>query len=476
MTGGGHNRFAPWRPRGEQEVGVSPGAVERSVRLSQQPDSPALARRFVGRVLQMCERLEWCSSAELAVTELVTNAVLHAHTEVVLRVRGDAEVLHVEVEDFNARQPVPSPHRPDSSTGRGMALVALLTHAHGVIPTDGGKIVWFTITDAPIAERELGTDDLLADWADLDMLADAPPQAPHVAKAVLRAFPSTLWLAAVAQHDALLRELALYRAGVGRGVEDLAAADRARTSITDALHQALRDARAAGRVRSPLPPGHPAPLDEVPPVLDLTVPRHTAAPEDFVVLQDVLDEAQRLAAAGQLLIAPALPEIVAVRNWAAEQMIAAGVGLDPRPWPGTDDAYLACALDAAPDTADYAPDAVLSGEDMVVLVDGHNRIVGISPRLAEDLGWFVDDLVGRRVVAIVPPAYRDAHIAGFTRHLATGEAHALGVELQLPVLTAEGSERPYIFFIEADRTAAGLPFYIARLRRSDDRTSDTLRS
>ena len=72
--------------------------------------------------------------------------------------------------------------------------------------------------------------------------------------------------------------------------------------------------------------------------------------------------------------------------------------------------------------------------------DEANRIVAVSRPLAARLGWEVDDLVGRRVVALVPPQLREAHVAGFARHLATGEAHILDVPLTVPVLRADGSE------------------------------------
>jgi PAS domain S-box-containing protein len=45
--------------------------------------------------------------------------------------------------------------------------------------------------------------------------------------------------------------------------------------------------------------------------------------------------------------------------------------------------------------------------------------VAVTASLAESLGWAVEDLIGRRVVVLVPPELREAHIAGFTRHLTT---------------------------------------------------------
>lgn len=441
---------------------MRPGPRERTASLAQQTDSPALARRFLGEVLDECGRPDWRPAAELAVSELVTNAILHAHTELILRARCDDSALRVEVEDFNPRLPAPRLYGPESSTGRGMALVAALTNEYGVIPTAGGKIVWFAITDDAPAELLASTDDLLAAWDDPEMLEDDADAAPE-RSITLVSFPPTLWLAASQQHDAMLRELTLYRGGAGEAVDDLAAADRARSSVRSALERALREARDAGQVRSPLPPGHPAPLEDVPRIVDLTVPLQGATSADFAALQDVLDEAQRLAHAGQLLVSPALPEIVAVRDWAAEQVLTTLAGLPPRPWPGADAEHFARSVDHAARDIDYDTEARLAADRLAIMVDEHNRIVAISPTLAHDLGWTVDELVGRRVVAIIPPSYREAHTAGFTRHLTTGEAHALRVELQLPVMAADGTEVPYTFFIDVDHTRSGRPVYIAWL-------------
>lgn len=57
----------------------------------------------------------------------------------------------------------------------------------------------------------------------------------------------------------------------------------------------------------------------------------TDAPAHFAALQDVLDEANRLAADGQLLTHPALPEVIAVCDWAAEQVISTLTGQAPMP-------------------------------------------------------------------------------------------------------------------------------------------------
>ena len=58
------------------------------------------------------------------------------------------------------------------------------------------------------------------------------------------------------------------------------------------------------------------------------------APE-YVALQDALEVAEDLAVAGRLLARPGLPEVVAVRDWATNQVIAQLAGAAAHPWPGT---------------------------------------------------------------------------------------------------------------------------------------------
>lgn len=80
----------------------------------------------------------------LLVSELVTNAVVHARTpcEVELCRR---EVLRVEVIDHDPRPPVRQDHDPASASGRGLLLVAELSDASGVDRDGSGKRVWFEL-------------------------------------------------------------------------------------------------------------------------------------------------------------------------------------------------------------------------------------------------------------------------------------------------------------------------------------------
>ena len=440
---------------------MSVAAVERTIDLPAVPVSTAAARRVVHDVLAEAGCHHWVEAAELAVSEIVTNAVLHAHAAIRVTVRCHPDELRVEVHDRNPVLPSPRQYGTNATTGRGMALVAAVTRSHGVTPLGAdGKVVWFTVSDGPDAE-EASVDDLLDAWEAWDAPGAGEPQGTAARGIVLQGLPPTLWLAAAEHQDALLRELALFRAGREQATDDLATADQARWRVRATLDSALHDARERRLARRPLPPNHPGRLDDVPPLVDLQVPVAAGEGSAFAVLQDVLDEAERLAEAGLLLAAPSLPEIVAVRDWVCEQAIAQLAGMPAAAWAGADAERFTSLVDDGASRLDWDPALVRDADRGAVAADAGNRIVAISRPLADALGWRPADLVGRRVVAIVPPHFREAHVAGFTRHLTTGEAHALGVQLELPVLRADGTEIACDFFIERHRTASGRPVYVA---------------
>src|SRR3712207_1223860 len=66
-----------------------------SVRLPAEPGSARGARRLVREALAATGRLEHLDAAELASTELVTNVILHAHTDMELLINVD-HVVRVE--------------------------------------------------------------------------------------------------------------------------------------------------------------------------------------------------------------------------------------------------------------------------------------------------------------------------------------------------------------------------------------------
>lgn len=438
---------------------------QSELRLPPTARSAGDARRFLRELLERAGRGNWVDSAALALSEVVTNGVLHAHTDLVVRVRLRSDEVEVEVQDANPALPQQRGAADVvATTGRGLELVAALTRDCGVRPEPSGKVVWFTVGDDPAVE--LDEHELLGAW-DHDGWDACPAQRSTAqepsTQVVLRGLPPTLWLAAREHHQTLLRELVLYLAEHGAETPappDLPAADEARALVWTALTAAVDRARQEGAA---LPAGHPSSLPEAPDEVDLVLhvpPRLGAA---FGAMQDALDLGERLAVGGLLLVRPGLPEVVALRDWACEQVVAQLAGVPAAPWAGADQERF---TDLVHDRTDPGPPgwdaSVVTGSDRgVVAADDANRIIAISAPLARVTKWSPADLVGRRVVTLIPPALREAHVAGFTRHLSTGQAHVLGVALELPVLCRDGSEVLCHFLVERAEVSGGRPVYLA---------------
>ena len=87
--------------------------------------------------------------AELGVSELVTNALLHASPPLTVRVRGTREHPRVEVRDGSTDLPLMPGDRAGEehdlllTFGRGLSIVARCSTAWGVVVEDDGKTVWF---------------------------------------------------------------------------------------------------------------------------------------------------------------------------------------------------------------------------------------------------------------------------------------------------------------------------------------------
>ncbi len=115
------------------------------IRLDADPRSVGRARRFCASTLD-----EWGAAADvvatcvLLVSELATNAVLHAHSGFTVRLEH-RDALRVEVDDDDPRLPQVRDYRIDSASGRGMRMVRALARSSGATPTSNGKTVWFEL-------------------------------------------------------------------------------------------------------------------------------------------------------------------------------------------------------------------------------------------------------------------------------------------------------------------------------------------
>ncbi|MDX2546888.1 ATP-binding SpoIIE family protein phosphatase [Streptomyces sp. WI04-05B] len=117
-------------------------------------------RRFLRTQARKWNWEAFLSDLELAVTELVTNALVHADSEVEIRLREYADRLRVDVRDSDPRPPLPTPVLASGETdresehGRGLLIVDALASSWGNSPSGHGKSVWFELTRPPTSERD----------------------------------------------------------------------------------------------------------------------------------------------------------------------------------------------------------------------------------------------------------------------------------------------------------------------------------
>jgi anti-sigma regulatory factor (Ser/Thr protein kinase) len=78
----------------------------------------------------------------LLVTELVTNAILHARTPLLLTLESHPGYVRICVDDQSDDRPTRRDYDSDAVTGRGLALVEQLATSWGVDTTPSGKSVW----------------------------------------------------------------------------------------------------------------------------------------------------------------------------------------------------------------------------------------------------------------------------------------------------------------------------------------------
>lgn len=126
-----------------------PGKVGpiRSTHLPPRPESVPAARHFASDAASEMGAKRSVVDTELLVSELATNAVLHARTPMRVSVLLHGERVRVEVRDDDPTLPQQRPLDPLSPGGRGIVLVELLARAWGINHNERGKTVWFELEE-----------------------------------------------------------------------------------------------------------------------------------------------------------------------------------------------------------------------------------------------------------------------------------------------------------------------------------------
>lgn len=116
------------------------------------PEAAGRARHLVADACAAADLpTDLCDSAQLATSELVTNAIVHGRSEVRLGLLVDAprRAIRIEVGDDNSRHPRVQPADDGALDGRGLFIVDLLATRWGVRDSETGKVVWLELVAAP---------------------------------------------------------------------------------------------------------------------------------------------------------------------------------------------------------------------------------------------------------------------------------------------------------------------------------------
>jgi len=287
------------------------------------PHSVAQARRWVIDAITDIGRGELADTAELGVSELVTNAVIHATDPITVRVRGTQEHPRVEVRDGSTEPPV-MPMTPAASVlaleedellltfGRGLDIVARCADAWGAEIEENGKVMWFAPAATHRDEGVPGSVTGLPEPTDrtdpgdvLVKLLGAPIRALAEFEAHYRELRREVRLLALAHDDKypLAKSLAELFGTLQREVQEGLDADQ------------LRQAR-----------------DEGQDIVDLVVPVSAAHAETMGRFVELLDFADVFCRQQQLLALARTPPQVAFQTWFFTEFARQGAGRSARPW------------------------------------------------------------------------------------------------------------------------------------------------
>ncbi|GAB3017966.1 hypothetical protein GCM10011376_01420 [Nocardioides flavus (ex Wang et al. 2016)] len=294
--------------------------------LASSPRAAADARRWVSDICRRLERTDLVECAELGVSELVANAILHATAPYKVRVRGTASHPRIEVVDGSTRPPEP-PSRLETDEldllltfGRGLSIVAQCALALGATIESDGKIVWFE----PAPEM---SDADSAEWVidRLDQPTAAPPRSSGVETTVevhLAGIDVPLYTSLARQYSELRRELRLL--SLSHQSDYPLAGDLTSMFATfesqfpESFHEQVGDAATRGLPR-----------------VDVTFPMAREAGPIFVTMTEMFDVADAFCRAERLLSLARTPRQRALHNWMLGELVHQLDGARSQPWKGS---------------------------------------------------------------------------------------------------------------------------------------------
>lgn len=400
------------------------------------------ARLLIRDSLVAAGREDLVETAELMVSEIVTNALVHAATPIEVSFSFVGGGLRVEVTDGSPHKPTLRGYGPNAGTGRGIMLLEELVDEWGVVPDDPGKTVWFQIaTQSDAADRSPAP-------------AARPRGAEEVVNVELIDVPLLLHEAWRQHAESLLREYLLASLDLHTTEDPIAVHAQA----SDAIALLAEHIPASGLTDDP---------DQV--LVTATEPRVTCSKVEvpvpvrsvgnFATLERTLLTALDMVEGGALLTPPTQPEVQGLRAWLCHQVISQSHG-------GKAAAWSAVGEPPPRSTHILAWDAtvVRQASTGMVAADDEARIVAVSEAALALLGYDdARDLVGIRLTSIIPARFRQAHLAGFTMHFLSGRSLLIDRPVVVPALRRDGSEIEIELTIHTDRTEEGRTVFVANL-------------
>lgn len=307
------------------------GVVSIPLLLEPEPQSVGRARSWVVQELRGLGRDDLADAAELGVSELVTNAILHASPPITVRLAGTLTHPRVEVADRSLRPPAVNAEMAEedmllSTVGRGLGLVALYSATWGAEVSSAGKVVWFEPMHDTHDGDELAQGGLAGDVFDLDQvvaarLADVSEPPPTLTVRLL-GMPVRLFAAYRGWYDELRRELrllSLVHGSVYPVAQEI-------SEVAVQVEAERRQVRGIERLEEAIRSGE----DRVD--LEYVVP--ASAPDTMERLRGLLASADEFCREQKLLSVEAPPQQAALREWYLGEFARQRDGQDPTPWSG----------------------------------------------------------------------------------------------------------------------------------------------
>lgn len=289
------------------------------------------ARRWVSEVCTEIGRPEIVECAELGVSELVTNALLHGASPIEVRLRGTREHPRIEVRDSSTEPPMlPGSGEldldqlgedPDDlllTFGRGLTIVARSASAWGADLEPDGKVVWFVPATDFADDGVEGVITGHVDDATPPRVPLADPVAVHVLGVPIRAY---------AGFDRHLRELRREVRLLALAHESAYPLAKDLSDLFGSLERHLRDMVGTVQIEQALAAGRSE--------LDLEVSMTRPATQTLVRLIELLDLADDFCREERLLSLARSPDQRRFQRWLLGEFVRQGDGGQPVAWTET---------------------------------------------------------------------------------------------------------------------------------------------